>query len=168
MMTFQTPSQDWLSRRPVREPASRGRPPDDEGWGLSQPQGGLSVLEEAQWWEPGLRHPSRCRERECGRHAACSRQAHRISQKASPHRVQHQGSEQVIPTSTSIRAHTPHPRMRSQGQAAHGELSALPQPPRPRGMTRTRGWRSPGNRHSTATRCMGVLGWGPLPTPLTH
>ena len=51
-MTFQTPSQDWLSRRPVREPASRGGPPDDEGWGPSQPQGGLSVLGEAQWWEP--------------------------------------------------------------------------------------------------------------------
>lgn len=86
MMTFQTPSQDWLSRRPVREPASRGRPPDDEGWGPSQPQGGLSVLEEAQWWEPGLGRPGRCREQERGRQAACSRQAHRISQKASPHK----------------------------------------------------------------------------------
>ena len=61
MMTFQTPSQDWLSRQPVREPASRGGPPDDEGWGPSQPQGGLSVLGEAQWWKPGLGRPGRCK-----------------------------------------------------------------------------------------------------------
>lgn len=86
---------------------------------------------------------------------------------ASPHRQNlTPGVRRVIPTSTSIWAHTLHPRRGVRGSSWEA-LCSLPQPLRPRGMTRT-GLRSPGNRHSTATRCMGVLGWGlsPLPDPL--
>ena len=74
MKTFQTQSQDRLPRRPVREPASRGGAPDDEGWGALRPG-------EAQWRGAGPPTPRQVRgSRASG--SVCSRQMHRIPQRA--------------------------------------------------------------------------------------